>query len=281
MGETGKTTWECRVALARLGIHTTSGISLYGIRNESGHERAYGLWGRTWYWNGLISDVCFHDHAIIDLREEEHCIAQIRQVHERVLDVFQRGLQDFPDSIPCLSHEERPDGRLGLVESEWNTKNAREYARKFYPTENIPLGAEVPASNEALLRAQLENARNRFNVEDSLDTYTGRVRYIGDCQNRDWQFKTKLVLSEYDGIKLSCRPRAASIDLLSETVAADLARTTGASLMSLFADYGKGGRLERQTGNGLPPGFLTLDEYRVELERRAARMSDPEEDLSV
>lgn len=270
MDQTAKTTWECRVALARMGIHTDARITTSGIRNESGHQRAYGLWGKTWHWNGWISEVCLHDHAIIDLRDEAECMEKIARVHERVLEAFERGLRDYPDCIPCLSLEKREDGWLGLIRSSWETDRSCDRPREHYPTENIPAGAEIPEDGEVLVRAQLENARKGLDVEDYLNTFTGRARYASDCKDRDWQFATRLAVREQDGVRVTYRPREVSINMLSEAMAADLAKNTGGALLQLFSDYGNDGRHAGKTSNGLPPGFTTLDEYWAEQDRRTA-----------
>jgi hypothetical protein len=269
-----KTTWECRVALARLGIHTDARITTVGIRNESGHERAYGLWGKTWYWQGWVTDVSLHDHTIIDLRDEEACVAKITRVHQRVLEAFERGLREYPDCIPCLSHKEQEDGLLGLTKSGWESENICDRPREHYPTENIPAGAETPEDGEALVRAQLENARKGLDVEDHLNTYTGPVRYIHDCKDRDWQFATRLTVRNHDGVQVTYRPREVAINMLSEAMAAELAKNTGEALLQLFSSYGAGGIHEGKTSNGLPPGFITLEEYRAEQDRRMAEIAD-------
>lgn len=283
MTEYSKSAWHARIALARLGLHTDSRLTTSGIRNESGHERAYGLWAKSWYWQGWISEITVHDHAIIDLRDEEDCLRQIRRCHHRVQEAVERGLREFPDSIPCLSHEKRDDGMLGLVENSWAMENTKGRSREFYPTELIPEGVEVSACSsvtEDLVRAQLGNARMGLDVEDRLNTYTGRSRYTHDCKDRDWHFVQRIAVRNSAGQRVTFRPRDFTSNLLSETSVSTLARSTGHMMVKLFEDYAPGGIQHGATENALPPGFMTLDEFQAQREReKVERGHSDDEDL--
>lgn len=261
------------MTLARLGMHTDSRITTSGIRNESGYERAYGLWAKSWYWQGWISEVTIHDHAIIDLRHEEDCLQKIQRCHDRVLEAVQRGISEFPDSIPCLSHEKRDDGMLGLVENSWAMGHIKDQERKHYPTEILPEQIEAPvpcAIEECLHSVQIDNARKGLHVEDQLNTYTGRSRYTHDCKDRDWHFVQRIAVRRSAGLKVTFRPKDFSCSLLAESSVSMLARSSGEMMLNLFADYAPGGSRGGMTHNALPPGFTTLDEHFAEIERRKA-----------
>lgn len=283
MTEVSNPTWQTRIALARLGFHTDSRLTTSGIRNESGHQRAYGLWAKSWYWQGWISEITIHDHAIIDLRDEEDCLRQISRCHHRVQEAIERGLREFPDSIPCLSHEKREDGMLGLIESSWAMENSKGRSRAFYPTELIPQGIENSAgisTAEDLVRAQLANARMGLDVEDRLNTYTARSRYTHDCKDRDWHFVQRIAVRKSAGQTVTYRPKEFTCSLLSETCVSMLARSTGQMMVKLFESYAPGGPLHGETENALPPGFMTLDAFRAERElEKAARGQSDDEDL--
>lgn len=273
MTEQCKTPWQTRLALARLGIHTDSRLSTTGIRNESGFERAYGLWAKSWYWQGWISEVSFHDHAIIDLRDRADCHRQIERCHHRVLEVVERGLREFPDSIPCLSHQKRDDGMLGLVESSWAMQNLEGRERDNYPTELLPEGleeAELPPRprQEGYIEAQLVNADLGLHVEDQLNTYTGRARYARDCKDRNWHYVQRVAVRKSADHSVKFQPTEFTSLLLTESEVTEFSKTTGAMMANLFASYAPGGSRHGLTEYNLPPGFATLDEYRAEQESR-------------
>lgn len=277
----GKTSWQCRVSLARMGIHTDTRLNTMGIGNESGFERSYGVWGKTWFWQGWITELCIHGHALIDLRHPDDAIGKMTRLHQKVLEAFKRAQVDFPDSIPCMAHKPREDGLIGLVENSWETERATQNPRRHWPTEVLAEGIEASTGDETLLRRQLHLSSKGLHVEDALNTYTSPGRMLHDCKDRTWQFKTRIAVREFQDEKISFKPQEFSTRYLEEESASSLSQTAGDILLESFATYAPGGPKHGATGNGLPPGFKTLAEFRAEEEARKEREPiDDEEGLT-
>lgn len=80
-------TWIYRLSLARQGWTSQLRLTRHGVRRSEDNIVAAGFWAKTWYWSGGISDICLHDHAMIDLNHPDanaHVAAIIRNVGEAV-----------------------------------------------------------------------------------------------------------------------------------------------------------------------------------------------------
>ena len=255
--------WITRLALARLGFHTDFKISPYGIRNEDGQRRSVGLWARTMYWHGYISDICLHQHEIIDLRDRAGAAEKIRTVHDRTLELCTRALREFPDTIPCQMPEHLPDGRTVLVTSTWDTERRKGWSEEHIPTEDLPPGLEASIPGEdPVLEAFLDLAPLPLHLEDQLNTYhgRGRGRFVTDCKNRDWTHVMRHALHESQGIGIAFKPKTFTSPLLDARSVAMMIRSSAEALIRLFEDHAPGGPLAGSTVNGLPPGFQTRAE---------------------
>lgn len=256
------TCWRDRVALARAGWATEIRLSADGIRSKPEGVFACGFWARSSYWKGWISDIRIHDHAILDLRQKG-AAAQVAALAANVREACERASRDFPDAIPCLVPGKDENGRLRLVENDWEMRQIDARQRAFFPTENIPEGLEEEscATAGSHLDHLIEAALGGFHVEDDINPYFGRNRYARDCKNRDWGYRLRLAMRNANGVQIAFRPRPFTVQSLHEAHACGMIKTAQRSTAELFASYAPGGDLEGRTPNGLPPGEQTIEEW--------------------
>jgi hypothetical protein len=157
----------------------------------------------------------------------------------------------------------------------------------IHPSEDIPPGIErtgLPAQR-GLARALAAVAVNQdfasFVIEDRLDPFFGHPRMVADCENRSWGYRTRIAPRQTQGIKICFKPVEATTMILTETAAMGLVQGAEAALRAEFAHYQKGGVLAGMTDNGLPPGMMTLAEWRIQEEARKAALSEGPEGVSL
>ena len=236
-----KSAWECRIALARLGFSTETRYVKDGYS---------GIWAKSWYWKGWISDVGIHETFSLkgDVAQQ---INRAVHAHRRILEAVLRASLEYPDTVPCMSHKD-VDGWIGLTTNSWETENCTgpEKERRFYPTQKIPKGIETSKRGEALIAAQLANVRRGFYAEDKLNTHTGSFRYIQDCKDLEWAFHVRLSKRRHGGRSVKFNTQKYSSPIAPEAFCADFAQNCGVSLNRLFRGCG---------ASELPPGFEWLN----------------------
>lgn len=256
------TSWSLRIALPRAGWHTELRISRNGICSSPSSHVSVGFWARTWYWKGWISDVCLHEHDIIDL-EDADAHARVLAVMTRLKAACEDATERFVDTIPCQVTFGTPKEPIELKENSWALEHVNP-ARDIFPTEDIALGTELlsaPAGEDHVSKF-LDAARQRFEVEDDMNTYIGRARYLHDCKNRQWGYAARLRKRRHGDVPLSAtRPTRLSVEELDEAIASGLIDLAADRIQRNLKSFGPGGALHGATANGLPPGKLTRAEY--------------------
>lgn len=157
-----------------------------------------GFWARTWHWGDLISDVSFHDLAVMGVNQERDDLKDVmerssRRVHEAAF----RALRDFPDDLPCQVMEKAPNGGIGVVKSDYFNERAQEhrkaagYDRDSFPPQVMKF---MPGhgGSDAYLEAILEAFTQRddelcFDWSDDLNPFAV-PRYARDSLPNVWQY---------------------------------------------------------------------------------------------
>lgn len=249
--------WADRIRLARDGWSTEIRITETGISPETAKtHRALGVWARTWFWSGWISDVCLHDHAIVPM-ERDAMVSTIERVTANLRATCLQARLDFRDSIPCLAGGREPCGRLRLTENTWAFRNRAAVPRRDHPRELIPETIALSAERSHA-PALVDTALSGLHVEDRLSGDFGPPALLRDLRERSWGYTTCLVVRDIDGRKLRFRPQRSSTVFLDEDMVAAAMRDAADALTAEFRDFGPGGCREGETLNGLPPGFSWL-----------------------
>lgn len=252
------TPWSQRMSLARQGWSTEVRLSRIGVASSAPDTVvAIGVWARRWFWHGWITDVCLHDQAVVDLAQRDGARHAARLV-ENVSEACGRAEAQYLEAIPCQLAHKDAEGRLVLTESIGDTLRCHGSQRGHFPTEAIPPGIEEGEDRhlEALIHAALRG----LHVEDSLNPHFGRTRYMHDCKDRDWGYRVRLAVRRSAGVKVSFRPIESTTRLLAPSAAVGLTDGAQDSMLDLFDSYAPEGEMHGRTGNGLPPGFETLQE---------------------
>ncbi len=270
--------WADRLELARAGWKTDIHISRHGVGKKREGCLSCGVWAKTNYWHGRITDICIHDHGIFEPNHQDIAVG-LSKLIANVKEACIRAVDEFPDSVPCVSVPlYREDGSIRLVESGLETSHFKKGHAEHFPTEAIPEGMESGAYTVAggHLEAMATAALKDCHVEDSLNPYFGRHRYMYDCKDRDWGYKLRIAPLEFDGTKISFKPFEYSTTYLQEGAITKMISTSAHELRMDLFNYGKNGIHQRRS-NGLPPGMITLEEYRQKEEERISSLGvDPQ-----
>jgi hypothetical protein len=240
-----------------------------------------GLWARTWFWGGGISEVCLHTHGTFtETTGRQDRIDLITRMSARLREACARARLEFPDSVPCqgLGRDER--GRIPLSENTAETLRLHEQVRDVHPTEDLPEDLSVFLDGDApgLAGALIDAARDGTAVEDRLDPYFGPSRMLRDCQDRKWGYRLYLVPRVFRGERVEFNRQEVASRLLSEDFLCGMTRSSAASLSRMFEIHAPGGARHDPGGNGLPPGFRTVREGALarEAEARSRELPEPE-----
>lgn len=265
------TAWTDRVALARSAWSTEIRLDRTGFTPRTPTSVSAGVWARTHYWNGWITDICLHDHLILDLADDD-AHAQLTALVGNVREVCERAARDFPDQIPCLGDGNDAQGRLKLAVNSWEMRDIAHRPDGFYPTEAIAPGVEsqkLPATEDHLARLATAAAAG-LHVEDSINPHFGPARYARDCKDRNWGYRLRLAKKQIGEVPVAFRPRALTLESLHEQMICQTITAMHFAVDDLFAAYAPGGAHAGKTCNGLPPGEKTRQEYLEEQEARQA-----------
>lgn len=259
--------WEKRIELARDGWTTECRVTNTGIGNLSKTHRAVGLWAKTWFWDGRISEVSLHAQSIVSF-SRGHVANEIERLSSILHEACFRARREYRDAVPLVDHDQSTSDRIALRENPEETRRLREAKRAFYPTEAIPdgVGAHGTRAHE---NALADAAARGLDVSDRVDPYFGSGRMIRDCQERLWGYRARLAMRSWNGVRVSFDPQEFTTRNLEEVMISELTRSSAAALNELFAEYGETGLRAGETRNGLPPGFMTLEE-------KAATMPAPD-----
>lgn len=257
----GCSAWADRMALTRKGWKTEIRLSRDGLKQGPEDRVAIGVWADTSYWKGWITDICLHDHTIRACNDPA-LPAVIAGLLANVREACERAEDEFPDSVPCVMPEKSPSGRLIMAVNTHETRYATGRSRDYYPTEAVPDGPDTGPDTH--LCALIAAAASGLHVTDSINPYFGRSRYARDCKDRDWGYRLRLAVREIDGVKVEFRPQEFSTRLLAAPVVAGLIHSSHGSLLNHFRSYRPDGASAGATGNGLPPGFRSVQEAAAE-----------------
>lgn len=255
------TAWASRLELARDGWATECRITEVGLgRERAGTHRAVGVWARTWFWSGWITEVCLHAHAIAPLAEAG-IEASIDAVVADVLEACRRARAEFRDSIPCLGQGRDREGRLKLAENSWAMGLVRDTVRRPHPLERIP-GADTSAPDVPLSRLLARTAAEQgpfghLHVEDRLSGTYGPPQLLRDMTSRSWGYEVALAPRSWAGRPLRFKPFRRDGPDLGEKEAGQHIRETRAALDALFG-------LSSPGASALPEGYAWRDEGGIE-----------------
>lgn len=241
--------WADRTYLASKGWNTD-----LRIQEERNGAINVGLWAKSWFWQGKVSETCLHAHR--QLSEVTEIPSALDRVAGLVREALDRAEAEFRDSVPCVTGV-MEDGRIKLAANTLEAQRATDGPERETPAQAIRFAVDGPETG-SYRQAVMQAASIRgLEYTDTLNNYA-EARYLQDTAPREWQFECRpnmrringeLVRADhYQHAKFSAR-------LIDEEVVASLVNVSGAALRVLFDSYAPGGRLHGATENGLPPGY--------------------------
>jgi hypothetical protein len=253
------TIWSDRVNLARKGWHTKFGINRNGIASSSETSVACGFWANTNYWKGWLTDICIHDHVIVDLTEDG-AYEKIASIASSVFNAISRAEVEFADSVPCINGTKDAHGRLELFDHSRETEYAYSRERTYFPTEDIPEDIHETAITQGPdhLENLISAARGTIWTTDHINPYFGHARHARDCLARKWGSKIRMSKRLSGETKNSFHPREMTVESLNEQLLAPMIGSFQSAIEDSFALYAPGGARHGSTSNGLPPGEQSL-----------------------
>jgi hypothetical protein len=253
------TVWTDRIALARKGWLTEIGINRNGIASSNATSVACGYWARTQYWTGFLTDICIHDHVIVDLAVDG-AYDKIASMTQSVSETIARAEQEFTQTIPCVNGKRDSHGNLQLFENVHETQYAQSRPRTYFPTEDIPLNIEDTAITNGPdhLDRLISAARAKIWTIDNINPHFGFARYAKDCQDRRWGYRLRMAKRLSGDTKVSFKPKEMTVESLNEQLISPMIGSFHTAIDASFELYAPGGLRHGHTSNGLPPGDQTL-----------------------
>lgn len=251
--------WNDRLAFARSGWRTKLGINRNGIASSSKYELSCGFWARTHYWTGWITEICLHDHVIINPHDTD-AVSKIQAMIRNVKEACDRAALEFTETIPCVTGNKMPDGRLELGTHDFETKHALGRRRTYFPNDTIPDKIESGSYTTGYLHEIVRVARDCISIEDELSPIHRPGTLLTECMDRSWGYDVNVIPRESLGTPVSFRPRRFSVNAVDEDTVSGLVSVAAETTQLLFERYSRHGDLAQTTANDLPPAHKTRDE---------------------
>ncbi|MFG6082821.1 hypothetical protein ACEUZ9_004053 [Paracoccus litorisediminis] len=263
--------WADRISLAR--DHWSSELRLEARGAPDGH-RKIGLWARTYFWSGGISEVCFHVHDLIGTNAPD-LAARIDALGSRLLEQCRRGREEYIGRVPCQLPDLFEDGRQKLAEHSRETEYLNGRGQNAAPPPHDG-SLDVEAAEAGVYCGALAGLLGQdLHYGDRIDQH-GDGLLLRNPAPRIWRHRAEPTFTTRNGIRLKFQPTSFENRDFSEVAMASHVTASVARLGRLMDEYAPSGSKHGQTGNGLPPGYQTLAEYRAEAEARLvnARLDD-------
>jgi len=250
------TLWIRRLLLAERGWSTTLTLSQTGISPKSPDHFAVSLRAHRWHWRGRIAEIHLHEHGFLRAHDTDGALAAAQKVAERLDALCAQAEDTYVDAVPCQLADRGADGLWRLAENTTESLQGQAYDPDLEPTEDLPLDVTLCAGpDDQALRAALRALDCTQYVEDHIRPVPVPGATLRHCKNRLWGYQARMAFhSKNPPDRMAFQPRKITLDDLNETLCAGLIDAVANGLGALRA-------AKTRTHNGLPPGFLTREEF--------------------
>jgi hypothetical protein len=250
-----------RLLLAINGWHSDIRISRMGMMSSPDNMCSFQIWFSRWDWKGRASDrITFFSGAYLYSDNFSKSLLNAQKAVYDAAEACFRADKEFENSIPHMGNGREKNGKLKITINEIATKHIFASSQKInrFPTENLSQNLLTLEKDDNFFKTIFPFTNKSIDYEDRITTFD--FNNPRNYENRNWGYKSRLIIKNINNIKVSYTPIESFLNTLEQTQINNHIEARYQDIKQLMFDYSEKGSLYNTTYNGLPPGFKTVAE---------------------